>query len=91
MSKGIVVLITQMNGSDELVGIATARSTKPDITIVVPASYYTGLVGYADSPSVVIMPERFWAYMATRLAFVPFQIAVDKVFPGIMILGLMLP
>ena len=51
------MLVAQMNGSDELVGIATARSAKPDITIVVPTSYNTGFVGYADSPSVVVMPE----------------------------------
>ena len=59
------MLIAQMYGSNELVGVATARSTKPYVAVVVPASYYTGLVGYADSPSVVVMPERVRAYMAT--------------------------
>ena len=44
---------------------------------------------YADIS--VMVTSGFRADMTTRRTFIPFEIAIDEILPGIMILGLMLP
>jgi hypothetical protein len=90
-SEGEVMLISHMEAAKELVGITADTCSYADIAVMVTTTYHTRFVGCTYSPCAVVLPEGFRANVATRRTFIPFEIAIDKILPGIMILGLMLP
>ena len=85
------MLISHMETTKELVGIAADTRSYADIAMMVAPTYHTGLVGSTYAPSAVVLPERLRADMATGRTIVPFEIAIDKILPGIVVLGFMLP
>ena len=85
------MLISNMEAANELVCITAYTGSDADIAVVVPSTHHTGLVGDTHAPSTIVFPERIRADMTTGLAFVPFDVAIDKVLPRIVIPGLMLP
>ena len=90
-SEGEVMLISHMEATKELVGIAADTRSYADIAMMVTPTYHTGLVGGTYAPSAVVLPEGLRADMATGRTLFPFEIAIDKILPGIVVLGLMLP
>ena len=91
MAEGEVVLVADMNTSNELVGIAACTGSDTQVAVVVATSCDTGLVGGTDAPCAVVVPERLWADMTAGSTFVPFQVGIEEVLPCIMVTGLMLP
>ena len=85
------MLISHMEAAKELIGITADTGSYADISMMVTSAYHTGLIGSTYTPSTVVLPEGFRADMTTRRTFIPFEITIDKILPGIMILGLMLP
>ena len=57
MTKGKVVFITYMNTSYELVRIAAGTGSDTQITVIVPASCDTWLLGCSYSPCTVVVPK----------------------------------
>jgi hypothetical protein len=85
------MLISHMEAAKELVGITADTCSYTKVAVVVTSTHYTWLVGCTYTPSIVVSPKGFRTDMTTRLAFIPFEIAIDKVFPGIVVLSLMFP
>jgi hypothetical protein len=85
------MLIPHMEAAKELVGITADTGSYSDIAVMVSSTYHTRFVGCTYAPCAVVLPKGFRADVATRRTFIPFEIAIDKILPGIMILGLMLP
>ena len=85
------MLIADMEATKELVGITADTGPDADIAVMVTPTHHTGLIGSTHAPSAVVLPEGIRADMPTGGTFVPFEIAIDEVFPRIVVLGLMLP
>jgi hypothetical protein len=85
------MLIPHMEATKEFVCITADTCSDTKVAIIVASTYHTGLVGYTYAPGIVVLPERFGTDMTTRLAFVPFEIAIDKVLPSIVVLSLVFP
>jgi hypothetical protein len=90
-TEGEIMLIADMEATKELVGITADTGSDTDIAVMVTSTYHTGLIGSTYAPSTVVFPEGIRADMPTGGTFVPFEIAIDEVFPRIVVLGLMLP
>ena len=80
-----------MEAAKELVSITADTGSYADIAVMVTSTYHTRLVSCTYAPCAVVLPEGFRADVTTRWTFIPFEIAIDKKLPSIMILGLMLP
>ena len=85
------MLIAHMKATKELVGITADTGSDADIAVMVASTNDTRLIGSTYAPSAVVLPEGIRADMPTGGTFVPFEIAIDEVFPRIVVLGLMLP
>ena len=85
------MLIADMEATKELVGITADTGSDADIAVMVASANDTRLIGSTHAPSTVVLPEGIRADMTARRTFVPFEITIDKVFPRIVVLGLMLP
>ena len=58
--------------------------------MVVSSCIDAWLIGSADTPGVVVLPEGVGTDMSAVITFLPFEVAIDKVFPGIVVLALVL-
>ena len=85
------MLIAHMEATKKFVGITADTGPDADIAVMVASANDTRLIGSTHAPSAVVLPEGIRADMPTGGTFVPFEIAIDKVFPGIVVLSLMLP
>ena len=85
------MLIAHMESTKELIGITAYTGSDTDIAVMVASTYHTRFIGSTHAPSAVVLPEGIRADMPTGGTFVPFEIAINKVFPRIVVLGLMLP
>ena len=84
------MLISCVYAAHYAVSVRAERTAYAQVAVVVASSCHARLVGYAQAPRVVVVPERLRAHVAARSAFVPFQIYVPEIFPSVMIACLML-
>ena len=84
------MLIAKVNASKETVGITAGGCSKTKIAVMVASTIHAWLVGYTKAVGAVVLPKTIRADMTARLALIPFDIAIGKVFPRIVVLRLML-
>ena len=46
---------------------------------------------FARADVIVVLPERFRTDMTAAFALIPFEIAINEVFPSVMVLGFVFP
>jgi hypothetical protein len=90
VSECIVLLIAEVDATQEPVSIATCRCSYAHVAMVVASSCHTGLIGKAETITAVVVPKTLRTDMTARCALVPLDISVCKILPRIVVLRLIL-
>ena len=78
-----------MQAAQELLRVASCRSSYTQVAVMIAAPYHARLVCHAKAIGAVVAPEGFRTDMAARAAFGPLQVAVGKELPRVPVVHFM--